>query len=128
VTCPCASPWRVSAPSPRAPSASDRASSRIDFPAPVSPVRMVRPSANSRSNWSISTMSRIESRASMGFGLDASGRNDGVIELGNPGLLVFLRRQAAILQQIVGVLVPLAIGEVVAEHGGGGLRFVGDAE
>ena len=43
VTWPCAWPWRTSAPSPRAPSASDSASSRIDLPAPVSPVRIVNP-------------------------------------------------------------------------------------
>ena len=30
--------------------------------------------------------------------------------------------------QLVGVLVPAAVGEIVAEHGGGGLRLVDDAE
>ena len=38
VTWPCSAPWRTSATSPRAPSASAKASSRIDLPAPVSPV------------------------------------------------------------------------------------------
>ena len=38
VTWPCSAPWRTSAASPRAPSASANASSRIDLPAPVSPV------------------------------------------------------------------------------------------
>src|SRR6185312_16379595 len=41
---------------------------------------------------------------------------------------IFLRRQALALQQGVGVLVPLAVGEIVPEHGGGGLRLVGDSE
>jgi hypothetical protein len=51
--------------SPRAPSASAKASSRIDLPAPVSPVSTERPDTKSMSSRSIRTMSRIESRASM---------------------------------------------------------------
>ena len=43
VTSPCSAPCRTSALSPRPPSASDSASSRIDLPAPVSPVSTVRP-------------------------------------------------------------------------------------
>ncbi len=50
VTWPCDWPWRTRPPSPRAPSASDSASRRMDFPAPVSPVRMVSPGENSRSS------------------------------------------------------------------------------
>ena len=61
VTCPCGSPWRTRPPSPRAPSASAKASRRIDLPAPVSPVRTERPSSKSSSSRSIRTMSRIAS-------------------------------------------------------------------
>ena len=43
VTWPCSAPWRTSAASPRAPSASANASSRIDLPAPVSPVSTDKP-------------------------------------------------------------------------------------
>ena len=46
VTCPCSAPWRTSAASPRAPSASAKASSRIDLPAPVSPVSTASPARN----------------------------------------------------------------------------------
>ena len=44
-TCPCAWPERTRAPSPRPPSASEKASRRMDLPAPVSPVSTVRPGA-----------------------------------------------------------------------------------
>src|SRR6478672_875346 len=65
VTCPCSAPWRTRAASPRAPSASAKASSRMDLPAPVSPVSTDRPEAKSISSRSMRTMSRMESRASM---------------------------------------------------------------
>src|SRR5262249_46690443 len=65
VTWPCSAPWRTNATSPRAPSARAKASSRMDLPAPVSPVSTDRPEANSISSRSIRMMSRIESRASM---------------------------------------------------------------
>ena len=74
VTCPCSAPWRTSAASPRAPSASAKASSRIDLPAPVSPVSTARPSAKSMSSRSIRTMSRIESRVSMTVPFHDPGR------------------------------------------------------
>ena len=64
-TWPWAAPWRTSEASPRAPSASERASSRMDFPAPVSPVRTERPGAKSMSSRSIRTISRIDRRASI---------------------------------------------------------------
>ena len=41
---------------------------------------------------------------------------------------VLARLEAAGAQQRVGVLVPRLSGEVVPEHGGGGLRLVDDAE
>jgi hypothetical protein len=47
-------------------------------------------------------------------GLGRSGGNDGVVELGNPGLLVFPRLEAAALQEIIGVFIPLSIGKIVA--------------
>src|SRR3954470_9589532 len=46
----------------------------------------------------------------------------------DPGALVFLRLQAARLHQAISVLVPAAIGEIVPEHGGRGLRLEHDAE
>ena len=52
---------------PRPPNASAKASSKMDFPAPVSPVSTARPSAKSMSRRSIRTMSRMESRESMAF-------------------------------------------------------------
>src|SRR6185312_1359399 len=48
--------------------------------------------------------------------------------LADPGTLVLGRLAAARFHQRVGVLVPLAVGEVMAEHGSGGLRLVDDAE
>src|SRR5271170_7177341 len=73
-------------------------------------------------------MSRIESRASMVPAPPSSGRNDGMVQLGNPGFLMFLWLEAAALQQGVGVLVPLAIGEVVSQDSRRRLRLVGDAQ
>ena len=66
VTWPCPCPCRTSPASPRAPSASAKASSRIDLPAPVSPVSTPSPPRNVRSSASINTTLRMESRVSMG--------------------------------------------------------------
>jgi hypothetical protein len=65
VTWPWAAPWRTSEASPRAPSASDSASSRIDLPAPVSPVSTDSPAEKSISSLSMRTMSRMDRWASM---------------------------------------------------------------
>ena len=47
----------------------------------------------------------------------------------NPRALVFSRWLAACrLHQPIGVLVPGAVGEIVAEHGSGGLRLIDDAQ
>ncbi len=46
----------------------------------------------------------------------------------DPGALVLVGLEAARLHQGIGVLVPAAVREIVAEHGGGGLRLVDDAE
>src|SRR6478735_12001067 len=151
LTWPCASPWRTSEPSPRPPSASAKPSSRIDLPAPVSPVRTLRPSRKPRSSRSIRTISRMESCASIGAQLglrSRQGRPGSVMqapsETAEPenaadrarealegaadiGATILARLQTAALQQLVGVLVPRAIREVVAEHGRGSLGFVGDA-
>src|SRR6188474_2337538 len=46
----------------------------------------------------------------------------------DPGALVLGRLEAAGLHQPVGVLVPAAVREIVAEHSRGGLRLLRDAE
>src|ERR1700712_5639014 len=126
VTWPCSTPWRTSPASPRPPSASAKASSRMDLPAPVSPVSTARPFENSISSRSIRTMSRIDRRASM--------RNEILAEAqflegpGDVGALVLARLETAGLYKIVGVFVPLAVRKVVAKHGGGGLRLADDAD
>src|SRR3954471_5397095 len=126
VTWPCSTPWRTRPASPRPPSASAKASSRMDLPAPVSPVSTARPRENSISSRSIRTMSRIERRASMG--------NQFLTETqflegpGNIGTLVLARLETAGLYKIIGVLVPAAFRKVVAKHGGGGLRLADDAD
>src|SRR5690606_34933244 len=60
-------PLRNSPVSPRAPSTSDRASMRIDLPAPVSPENTVKPGAKLISASSTITKSRTCSRRSMAF-------------------------------------------------------------
>src|SRR4029078_4647486 len=126
VTWPCGAPRRTSAASPRPPMARENASSKIDLPAPVSPVSAERPGPNSRSSLSIRTMSRIDSAASMA---DGSGR----LAVASPGLgdprpLVLLRLCAVLLQKTVGVVVPFAVREVVAKHGGRSFGLVDDAQ
>src|ERR1700709_1526885 len=92
----------------------------MDFPAPVSPVSTARPRENSISSRSIRTMSRIDRRASM--------RGEFLTEtqllesLGDVRALVLAGLDSAGLYQIVGVLVPLRVGEIMPEHGGGGVR------
>ncbi len=66
MTCPCSAPLRTSPASPRPPSASAKASSRIDLPAPVSPVSTEEAGRQkSISSRSIRTISRIESQVSI---------------------------------------------------------------
>src|SRR5580698_6377666 len=145
MTEPCSAPSRTSAASPRAPSASAKASSNIDFPAPVSPVSTARPDPKSMSRRSIRTISRMESRASMTTTLVQDGgilpipgpsvpiRQSAVLRAGqahflerfaDPGLLVLGRLPARNHHQPVRVFVPLAVREIVAQHRGGRLRFI----
>src|SRR5262249_29435588 len=202
VTWPCSAPWRTSVTSPRAPSARAKASSRMDLPAPVSPVSTDRPDAKSMSSRSMRTISRIESRASMttvlAFRLAADAEvlpdtplqpapkraadhafeamnayrsgtrarperraasaaswveatcsvkpgHDDVGKrfrrddlefargqfrecLADPVAFVLVRLNAPRLHQGIGVLVPAAFGEVVAEHRGRSLRLLHDTE
>src|SRR3954467_8862107 len=126
VTWPCSAPWRTSPESPRPPSASANASSRMDLPAPVSPVRTARPRENSISSRSIRTMSRIDRRASM--------REQFLAETyllegpGNVGTLILARLETAGLYKIIGVLVPAAVRKIVAKYGRRGLRLADDAD
>src|SRR3954464_2917203 len=126
VTWPCSTPWRTRPASPRPPSASAKASSRIDLPAPVSPVNTARPRENSISSRSIRTMSRIDRRASMrGLFLAETQFLEGP---GNIGPLVLARLETAGLYKIIGVLLPAAVRKIVPKHGGGGLRLADDAD
>src|SRR6202795_1514767 len=126
VTWPCSAPWRPRPESPRPPSASANASSRMDLPAPVSPVNTARPRENSISSRSIRTMSRIDRRASM--------RDQFLTETqflegpGDVGTFVLARLETAGLYKIIGVLVPAAVRKIVSQHGGGGLRLADDAD
>src|SRR5580698_9969104 len=125
VTCPCSTPCRTRPASPRPPSASAKASSRMDFPAPVSPVSTARPRENSISSRSIRTMSRIERRASM---RDCFLAESQFLEgSGDVGTLVLARLETAGLYKIIGVLVPGTVGKIVPEHGGRGLRLADDS-
>src|SRR5258705_5252803 len=134
VTCPCSAPWRTRPESPRPPSASAKASSRMDLPAPVSPVSTARPRENSISSRSIRTMSRIDRRASMRSKfLTATyigqGTETHLLEgPGNIGTLVLARLETAGLYKIIGVLVPLAVRKVVAKHGRRRLCLADDAD
>src|SRR5215210_1736067 len=126
VTWPCSRPWRTRPASPRPPSASAKASSRIDLPAPVSPVSTARPRENSISSRSIRTMSRIERRASM---RDRFLPETQFFEgFGDIGALILARLETAGLYKIIGVLVPATIRKVVAKYGSGGLRLADDAD
>src|SRR5712675_1326242 len=134
VTCPCSTPCRTRPASPRPPSASANASSRMDLPAPVSPVSTARPRENSISSRSIRTMSRIDRRASMRSKfLTATyiGQRTETQFLegpGNIGTFVLARLETARLYKIVGVLVPLAVRKIVPKHGRCRLRLADDAD
>src|SRR6185369_13711942 len=134
VTWPCSAPWRTRPESPRPPSASAKASSRMDFPAPVSPVSTARPRENSISSRSIRTMSRIDRRASMRrLFLTAirihQGTETHLLEgPGNIGTLVLVRLETTGLYKIIGVLVPAAVRKIVPKHSRRRLRLADDAD
>src|SRR6478672_8714306 len=126
VTWPWAAPRRTSDASPRPPMARVKASSRIDFPAPVSPVSTQSPELNSRSSLSIRTMSRIDKADSM---VRASGGLTVALPgLGDPRPFIHLRLGAVFLQEGEGIAVPFAVRIVVTQHGGCRLRFRDDAQ
>src|SRR4029079_1194621 len=131
---PCSAPWRTRPESPRPPSASAKASSRMDFPAPVSPVSNARPRENSISSRSIRTMSRIDRRASMRrLFLTAirihQGTETHLLEgPGNIGTLVLVRLETTGLYKIIGVLVPAAVRKIVPKHSRRRLRLADDAD
>src|SRR5258708_17368046 len=108
------------------PTASPSESSKMDLPAPVSPVSTFRPGANSSSACSISTMSRIVSAAST---LRLFESLEHFVEsLTDPGTLVFLGLQIAALENVKGVAIPARAGIVVPQHGGGRLRLAVQAQ
>src|ERR1700760_408319 len=126
VTWPCSTPWRTSPASPRPPSASAKASRRMDLPPPVSPVSPARPRENSISSRSIRTMSRIERRASMEtYFLPETYLLEGPR---NVGPLILARFETTGLYKIIGVLVPAAVRKIVPEHRRRGLRLADDAD
>src|SRR4051794_5814674 len=126
VTCPCSAPWRTRPASPRPPSANAKASSRMDLPAPVSPVKTARPGANSISSRSIRTMSRIDRRANMElYFLAETHFLEG---LANPGPLILARFETARFYKIIGVLVPATVRKIMPEHGGGRLSLADDPD
>src|ERR1700712_5654051 len=121
VTWPCSAPCRTRPASPRPPSASAKASRRMDLPAPVSPVSTASPGENSISSRSIRTMSRIDRRASMRSEFLAEAHSsEGPADIGT---FVLARLETARLYKIVSVFVPLAVRKIMPEHGGGGLRL-----
>src|SRR5436305_12033771 len=98
----------------------------MDLPAPVSPVSTARPRENSISSRSIRTMSRIDRRASMPEKFLAEAY---LLEgPGNVGTLILARLETAGLYNTIGVLVPAAVGKIVAKDGGRGLRLADDAD
>src|ERR1700761_2714331 len=126
VTWPCSAPCRTRPASPRPPSASANASSRMDLPAPVSPVSTARPRENSILSRSIRTMSRIDRRASMPEKILAEAHfPEGPAD---PGPLILARLETAGLYKIIGVLVPAAVRKIVPEHGRRGLCLADDAD
>src|SRR5689334_5005317 len=126
VTCPCSAPWRTSPASPRPPSASAKASSRIDLPAPVSPVSTASPRKNSISRRSIRTMSRIDRRASMEE--EFLAETHFLEGPADPGPPILARFETARFYNIVRVLIPLAVWKIVTKHGSRGLRLADDAD
>src|SRR5262245_43934359 len=122
LTLACLAPGRSSCRSARPPRARPRASSRIDLPAPVSPVSTERPGSISRSRRSMRTTSRIDRVSSIAAGRPASEHR------AEPGAVLPHRLEVGVGQEVVAVLIPVAAGIVVAEHGGGVLRLVLDAE
>src|SRR5665213_3636042 len=126
VTCPCSTPCRTRPASPRPPSASAKASSRMDLPAPVSPVSTASPRENSISSRSIRTMSRIDRRASMRVKILTE--TEFLEGPGDVGAGILLRLDAAGLHEIISIFVPRAVRKIVPEHGGRGLRLADDAD
>src|ERR1700749_1246777 len=108
---------------PRAPMVSPSESSRMDLPAPVSPVSTFSPGANSSAALSIRTMSRTVRAASIGDSLENLRES-----FADPGAFVFYRFHMVALQEIISVPVPLAARIVGAQNGGRRLGFVVDAE
>src|SRR3546814_19827324 len=98
--------------SARAPSARPSASSRMDLPAPVSPVSAHSPRAKDRSRRSMRTTSRMDSAVSM---LLSEGAVPGAAQHAGP---VFGRAHVLAFEEGVAVHVQFAARIVVAEHRG----------
>src|SRR5262249_13754014 len=112
-TAACSSPERTSAVSARAPSARPRASSRIDLPAPVSPVSTPSPESNSSSSFSTSTTLWMASCLSISPAAQALLRPGRL--LGMPLLISE--------QQSQRLAVPIGPGVIPPQHGGGLVGF-----
>src|SRR5271154_6209057 len=57
-----------------------------------------------------------------------SGRSDRVPDRRKPRAAKIVGRESLALQEVVGVMVPVAVREIVPEHGGGSLCFLVDPE
>src|SRR5262249_24860750 len=128
VTWPCSAPLRTRVASPRPPSASAKASSKIDLPAPVSPVNTASPRENSISRHSIRTIPRIDRRASMEHEFLVPSETDLLEGPADPGPLILAGFNTAGFYKLIGVFVPGTVGKIMPKHGGRGLGFADDAD
>src|SRR5260370_28592586 len=125
----------------------------MDLPATVSPVKPANPRENSISSRSIRTMSRIDRRASMrdqswwswfvanpsfaqtgafqglaNFGFGTRAETQLLEGLGDVGTRILARLGATGFYKIIGVLIPLAVGNIVRNQGSTALGTSAAAE
>ena len=113
---------RTSPASARAPIESPSASNKIDFPAPVSPVRTLSPPDNSRSKCSMRTIFLTFSALSIARSVCPSPKP------AQPRRFLPLRRKRILRQQSVTILVPRTAWIVISQYGRCHLRFISYTE
>src|SRR5262249_16464640 len=94
-TVACASPVRTRSADARAPSRRPTASTRIDLPAPVSPVKTLNPGSNSTSTASITPRLRMGRKRSMHAELQSYHTFDSTSDACYPRLSALSQRRAA---------------------------------